>query len=411
MQLTSYPTNDHNNTLDLVIVPRDSHMSPTVSVIPVSPSDHLPVLSHIRISSKPHISPPVTQTYRRIRSIDLDAFTADLKQTSLIISPPDDLDELVSTYNTTLYTLLDKHAPLINRPTKSRPQNPWFTPRLAQLKRTRRRFQRSFKLSPDSYHLSRLRQITGFYHSSILKAKKAYHAQLVNDSRSNPRKLWQTINTLLHRSAKSVLPSTISPSSLSHTFASFFKDKVSTLHRNLLTNAHNSSTATHPNPPHKPAALDSFMPTSESEIIKLIAQSPDKQCDLDPIPMSILKHCAHILAPTITKMVNLSLSTGHFPSTFKQATVTPLLKKPSLDKESLSNYRPISNLSFISKITERVIKERLNDHLTKNNMYNAFQSAYTKFHSTETTLLALHDDLIKAMDNKQVSCLTSLDHS
>src|SRR5664279_3455937 len=123
------------------------------------------------------------------------------------------------------------------------------------------------------------------------------------------------------------------------------------------------------------------------------------------------KRCVHILAPTITNIVNLSLSTGNFPPIFKRAVVTPLLKKPKLDKESLSNYRPISNLSFLSKLTERVVKNRISEHLAANSMFNVFQSAYTKFHSTETTLLALHDDLIQAMDKQQVTCLTLLDLS
>jgi hypothetical protein len=96
----------------------------------------------------------------------------------------------------------------------------------------------------------------------------------------------------------------------------------------------------------------------------------------------LLKRCAHILVPVITNIVNLSTSSGNFPSVFKQATVTPLLKKSSLDKESLSNYRPISNLSFLSKLTERAVKDQITDHLSTNAMFNAVQSAYTKFHST-----------------------------
>src|SRR5664279_745040 len=109
--------------------------------------------------------------------------------------------------------------------------------------------------------------------------------------------------------------------------------------------------------------------------------------------MSLLKQCCHILAPVITDIVNLSLSTGVFPSQLKQAIITPLIKKPSLDREFLSYYRPISNLSFLSKLTERITKDRLHHHLASHTMYryNSFQSAYTKFHSTETTLLALHD--------------------
>jgi len=117
-----------------------------------------------------------------------------------------------------------------------------------------------------------------------------------------------------------------------------------------------------------------------------------------------------MLAPVITTIViNLSLDTGTFPSLFKQAVVTPLLKKPSLDKESLSNYRPISNLSFLSKLTEHIVKDRITHDLSTNSMFNSFQSAYIKHNFTETTRIALHDDLIRAMDKQEVTCLTLLD--
>src|SRR6218665_3048689 len=105
-------------------------------------------------------------------------------------------------------------------------------------------------------------------------------------------------------------------------------------------------------------------PMSETEIFHLVynlSRVPNKQCELDSIPTSSLKDCASILFPIITKIVNLSLSTGSFPVFFKHSLLTPLLKKPSLDKEILSSYRPISNLSFISKLTERVVLYRIND--------------------------------------------------
>ena len=88
-----------------------------------------------------------------------------------------------------------------------------------------------------------------------------------------------------------------------------------------------------------------------------------------------------------------------------------LLKKPSLDKENLSNYCPISHLSYLSKLTEKIVKTRLTEHLTNNNLLNPFQSAYIKSHSTETTLLSVHDHIIKAMSLQQVTCLTLLDLS
>ena len=85
-----------------------------------------------------------------------------------------------------------------------------------------------------------------------------------------------------------------------------------------------------------------------------------------------------LLVPTITNIVNLSLISGQFHPTLKESVISPLLKKPTLDKEELSNYRPISNLSLISKITKRVIKSHLTDHLTSNSLLNSHQSAYCK---------------------------------
>jgi len=168
----------------------------------------------------------------------------------------------------------------------------------------------------------------------------------------------------------------------------------------------------HSDPPCTPKPFNSFRLVTTDEILKLKNQSPDKQCE--PIPTSLLKRCVHILAPVITNIVNLSTSSGNFPSVSKQAFVTPLLRKPSLDKESLSNYRPSSSQTYPSytiKLTERAVKDQITDHLSTNAMFNDFQSAYTKFHSTETTLLTVHDELIQAMDKQKVTGLTRLDLS
>src|SRR6218665_3174708 len=151
------------------------------------------------------------------------------------------------------------------------------------------------------------------------------------------------------------------------------------------------------------ASFNVFEPATEAEITTLIHASQNKQCDLDPIPTSLLKECADLLVPTITNIINLSLSTGTFPMQFKDLVVKPLLKKPSLDKELLSNYRPISNLSFLSKLSERVVLSRLKAYLTSNNLLNPNQSAYTTHHSTETLLTSLYNKLVMAVGHQQVS--------
>ena len=86
-------------------------------------------------------------------------------------------------------------------------------------------------------------------------------------------------------------------------------------------------------------------------------------------------------------ILNLCLSSGIFPTQFKSAVVKPLVQKPILDCEVLKNYRPISNLPFLSKLIKKVIAEQLVSHMQDNGMVEKFQSAYKANHSTETALL------------------------
>ena len=91
--------------------------------------------------------------------------------------------------------------------------------------------------------------------------------------------------------------------------------------------------------------------------------------------------------------------------------VTPLIKKKTLCRNEFKNYRPISNLSFLSKILEKIVAKRLNEHIEEQLLSNHVQSAYKRFHSTETALLKIHNDIICNMDNGKVTALTLLDLS
>jgi len=147
------------------------------------------------------------------------------------------------------------------------------------------------------------------------------------------------------------------------------------------------------------------------EVRNAILSSSNSTCSLDIIPTILLKSCIDCLLPPITTIINLSLSEGTFPSSFKTAIVKPLLKKYSLPHDDLGSYRPISNLNFISKILERIIHTRLTAHLQSFPSISPFQSAYRKFHSTETALLRIQNDLLLAVDKRQLSALVLLDLS
>ena len=90
----------------------------------------------------------------------------------------------------------------------------------------------------------------------------------------------------------------------------------------------------------------------------------------------------------------------------------PLLKKPSLDHNNLEkNYHPVSNLSFLSNILEKIVLSQLSAYLSSNNLFCSPQSAYRTGHSTETALLKVMNDILRALDDGNISVLTLLDLS
>ena len=102
---------------------------------------------------------------------------------------------------------------------------------------------------------------------------------------------------------------------------------------------------------------------------------------------------------------------GVVPRDFKQALVNPFIKKQTLCKNNLRNYHPISNLIFLSKVLGNVFGNRLHEHIYKHHLLNDLQSAYKRFHSTETAFLKIHNDIVDNMDYDKVTALTLLDLS
>ena len=156
--------------------------------------------------------------------------------------------------------------------------------------------------------------------------------------------------------------------------------------------------------------LSNFQLITLPKLQKLVLSTPNKNCMLDPIPTALLKQILPSIVALIADIINTSLRDGMVPESFKRALVKHLLKKTSLELLE-KNYRPVSNLSYISKLVEHVMAAQLVTHIEGHGMMEAHQLAYHSSHSTEAALLKVKTDIIQALDNQEVACLILLDLS
>ena len=276
--------------------------------------------------------------------------------------------------------VLDKHAPIISRMIK-RQSDEWLSDSYRTAHSLRRQIERMWRKHKTQLNRSRLRKQIAWWNRLANKDKGSYYTNLITANSDDPKQLWQSLRKVLHRTSETVLPAHSSEKSLVDTFASFFTNKISKIRDTFPTSGSFNDAPDSVSP-----AFSTFKPVTEDEVSKCINESPTKSCLLDPIPTFLLKDCLDILLPSITKLVNYSLIDGSFPSAFKRAAVTPLIKKASLHRNDVKNYRPVSGLCFLSKLVERIVAKQLTLHINTNKLDNPHQSAYKPGHFTETAL-------------------------
>jgi len=405
------PTHKYGHVLDLVITRAgDLGLTSNHLVSRILESDHY-VVSFDLNQTKPNHQ-RTTSSVRNFSDIDIAVFQEEL---TLIldeaVTPTDtDVNTAMENFNNAIVSVLDKHAPTRTKTRTIRPKHRWYNENIHEARRLRRQLERALRKHETEInrqrYLSQHQRVIELVH----KAKKEFYSSELQFA--DTKHMFQITNTLLNRNEK-FLPPCVSADHLANQFAHYFENKIIQIRHNLdnITNVPNLNIPSNFIHEHDVNALTNFKPVDEDEIRKIISHLSNKSCSLDAMPAWMVKMCIDVIVPKLTLIVNLSLSTGIFPDILKQAIITPILKKPSLDSNQLKNYRPVSNIPMWSKVIEKAIASRLNDHLSSNNLNETFQSAYRSMHSTETALLKVKNDILCALDQRRAVFVVLLDLS
>ena len=403
-QHVTSPTHRSGHILDVVITKDNQYIIQEVKVGDML-SDHNLIVCKIH-HPKP-VPLRVTVTTRKLRSVDITRVKSDISEKVVAASDEQSTAALTDRHNQLLSAILENHAPARKKTVTIRRKQPWFSDELYTAKCNKRIAERTWRRTGLTVHKEIYHNSRTCYNNMLDAAKTSYYHDKIVQSGSDMKALGGIMNDILHHNKEVKLPTHSSAEELANNFATFFKEKIDKIRQGL---PHIDGSLVFPIP-QCTSSWTRFDQVTDEEIHKIIVKSPTKGCSLDPMPTWLVKGATEELIPVVTSIVNSSLSSGCVPESMKVAIINPLIKKPSLDPEVLSNYRPVSNLSFLSKIIEKTVSARLNTYMYQNHLHDPLQSAYKTQHSTETALTKVHNDLLGSIDRHGVAILMILDLS
>ena len=323
-------------------------------------------------------------------------------------------DSCFNVFNDKVKVLVDRHLPMV-RLTKRQIRaktKPWLTPGILNSIAKRNQYQKKYINAKSQQSKDRFGNLYRTYRNLIVsltrRSKKNHYARYFDIHSKNSRKVWSGVRDLISTQANSECPISITtgdsvtsdPEIVANDFNDFFTTIADSI-RNKMPPSFNhfSNFLKNPN-------LNSLLlaPTSNEEIARVIGSfSTSKASGPNSIAVKILKLINQDISVPISALINSSFTSGIFPSVLKISKVIPVFKNKGSPLE-VSNYRPISLLSNIEKIYEKVMYSRLICFLEENNQIYSRQFGFRKGHSTENTLINIVERIRNSLDNGEFAC-------
>ena len=401
VQHIDQPTHQLGNTLDLIY-------TESLEPIPVSHgftsnfiSDHC--LVGIELEIRKHQVRIESSKTRNYKNFNTSSFETSFNDSTIL--EQDNFEQAVKALEKELTRTLDELAPMQDRRKKKISSRPWYNSTLREQKRIVRNRERIYNRDRQLHQWKAFTRERNRYTRMLEFHKRHYLVTKVEEATTDSRQLFQLVGSLLGCKQENPLPEATSDSILAEEFASFFHEKIDNIRSRFINIA-----------PYNPAEkcdmqlLTKFTPISSTQLGKTITRMSSKTCALDIIPSARLKEVLGPILPSLTHIVNKSIAKGEFYTNWKEALVKPLVKNRLLGS-ALSNYRPVSNLQFISKIVEKVTLDQFTQHCNTNRLLPDYQSAYRQHHSCETSLVKLVNDILWAMEKQLITVVVILDLS
>ena len=408
-QTVNSSTQKCGNILDLIITCDPECI--TISDIVVDStdtlgSDHFPIYFKLYCN----IEMPVREeiSYRNVKKVDITKFCTDIiTDTTKYLAESDgnDFKASINSFLNIYSSTLDRHAPVINKVVNTANRPPWMDSEFVAARKERRILYKKWKKERTDENRNNYVQSRAAVDVMASDKRRTFYQESIRSSKNSQKELFDICNNLLDRSKKSLLPYSEDYHYLASRFNKYFVEKIEKIRKNLdppiyVQNVENRNIS----------RFNTFKLITAEDLHKQINLSKIKTSQGDPIPAFLLRSSIHLLVPSLLHLVNTSLCNGSMEG-LGESIVTPILKKSGLDQDLLSNYRPVCGGMYIDKLIQKNVLIQLDEHMDENDLHISYQSGYKPYHSCETVLLAIVNDILLNLDKGLCVVLLLLDLS
>lgn len=397
LQPTHHNADASDSWLDLILVTSNDHVIKAGQLLAPGFSRHDLIYLTYKIKT-PKLEPVVVNS-RSFSRLDMTKLRQDASSIDWApVFASSTVDVKVSLFSEAVLRLFNRHAPM--RPVRlRRPPAPWITEgvRLAMVRRDKA--FRKYKQDRSVERWNVYKTARNFCNQVVRAAKRRYiHANVISASSADTWKFLKSLGLSKPKVETSNMPFSLNELNNHFSRSSPLNPVVKLETISLVASLPSPSTAHF-----------TINPVSKDDIIKIISSINSSAIGHDELGREMLLLILNSAVDVITHIINYSIFTGVFPSSWRKAFVIPL---PKINNPcSLSHFRPISILPFLSKVLEAVVHKQLSSYVFTNSLLSPFQSGFRSGHSTTTALLKVVEDIRQGMELSQFTILVLIDFS